>query len=131
MLSALIFGALLIAGIVELALLAFLSRACALGRPLRAEDWAAIASPPARPIDPSSPYGRELAGLSTATEPLARALAGMAWLMNRVRTVEPTVATSTPERMLAQIDVGGGALCGQMAHLYRSVMVSLGVAGRR
>lgn len=103
---------------------------CALRLPVRADDWQRLPFDTVEPLREDSVWAAELAAIADVADERQRAVAGMAWLMNRVSTVDSPVAIDSPERMLAAIDAGQGALCGQMAYLYRHVLASLGLASR-
>lgn len=116
--------------ILEWYLYRVLRTGCALRRPVRAENWESLPFDHVEPLQKESSWASELERIARLSDEQERAIAGMAWLMNRVQTVENPVPIESPERMLAAIDAGRGALCGQMACLFRHVLANLGLASR-
>jgi hypothetical protein len=127
--TALIIAVLLMAA-VEIFLYRMLRGGCALRLPVRSASWTNLPGEPVASFRMDSTWASELAELASLPDEQARATAGMAWLMNRVHTVERPVKTGPPEQMLAAIESGEGALCGQMAYLFRHVLASLGLSSR-
>ena len=130
MLLAILIVATLLMGAFELYLYHILRKGCGLRRPVKSTSWEQLPNEPVAPFDPDSPWISELGEIALLPDEQARAIAGMTWLMNRVDTVDAPVRIGSPEQMLAAIESGSGALCGQMARLFRHVLASLGLPSR-
>lgn len=130
MLSATLIISAALLGLMALYLYGMLRATCALRRPVKANSWEDLPRESVAPFGSDSRWASELDEMSKLANEQARAIAGMAWLMNRVHTVDSPVMTGSPEQMLAAIESGKGALCGQMAYLLRHVLATLDLPSR-
>ncbi|MGB0721609.1 MAG: transglutaminase-like domain-containing protein, partial [Gammaproteobacteria bacterium] len=100
-------------------------------RPLSVSDLDAVEAPPVRPLKPGGAHAVSLLETVGAGAELERAIAAMAWLLDKPRCVaDAAVEYRGPERTLAAYERGEGALCGELAATFRHVLATLGFASR-
>lgn len=64
-------------------------------------------------------------------DPVTQAVEALQWTMNQVRKVDYNPQGDDPEALLKSVKAGSGALCGDMADLYRHTLAVAGIPSRK
>jgi hypothetical protein len=86
-----------------------------------------------KPVEPKEYYRKKIMNQAwfQSKDPMEQYLGALQWTMNQVRKISYNPKGDDPVALLQSVESGSGALCGDIADLYRNVLAAIGKPSRK